>query len=208
LSSRKKGIPEEMKKQRRTGAGRPVDLQLRQRVLTETMNLLMRNENLRSVTVDEIAELAQASKATIYKHWESKTVLFVEAFFDSVNERLHFSTELPKPEALRQQMLSLSRLLSSDQGAVLRKLLAESHFDPAAREALLNGFFLPRRDAARKFVASGIEDSSLRQGLEADIVVDAFYGALFYALMVGFRPLDEEWVNKVADTVLQGILPR
>lgn len=191
----------------KAGVGRPTDLRLRQRILDTTMALLKRRDSLRSITVDEIAELAETSKATIYKHWSSKSALFVEAFFDAVKDELHFDESSSRLDALKQQARRLAILLSSTEGNVLRTLIAESHSDPAVREALLEGYFLPRRTITTQFVTEMCADGALKRNLSPDIVVDVLYGPLFYALMVGYRRLDLDWVDAYLTIVLDGAKP-
>ncbi|HTV36261.1 MAG TPA: TetR/AcrR family transcriptional regulator [Xanthobacteraceae bacterium] len=170
-----------------------------------TTELLLQRKNPRSITIDEIAGRASASKGTIYKQWGSKSALFVESFFDSVRNELIFDETLPALEALRKQYHSLVSMLAGAHGEVLRALIGESQFDTEIHSALLKGYFLPRRSAAIGCVADAIDAKELRNDLSPDIAVDALYGALFYALMVRYRTLDDRWANDVIDAVLQGL---
>lgn len=190
---------------RKTAAGRPIDTMLRKRVLKMTTELLQQRKNPRSITIDEIAFRAGASKGTIYKQWGSKSALFVESFFDSVRDELIFDETLPALEALRKQCHSLASMLAGVHGDVLRGLIAESQFDKEIHSALLEGYFLPRRSAAIGVVANAIDAKELRSDLSPDIAVDALYGALFYALVVRYRTLDDRWATAVIDAVLRGL---
>lgn len=189
------------------GAGRPVDLELRERVLRISFQLLREKKNLRTITIDEIAASAEASKATIYKQWSSKSALFVDCFFHAVNTELAFDKKSPPLDALRKQFLALGRILAGEDGDVLRALIAESCFDDEVRKALQEQYFLPRRKAAIAFMRRAIEQNAV-SSMRPEIAVDSLYGAYFYALMTGFRVIDEEWCGRIFDAVVHGLAPR
>lgn len=195
-------------RKRTEGAGRPVDLELRERVLRISFQLLREKKNLRTITIDEIASSAEASKATIYKQWSSKSALFVDCFFHAVNTELAFDKKMPPLEALRKQFLALGRILGSEDGEVLRAFIAESCFDDEVRKALQEQYFLPRRKAAIAFMRGAIEQNAISSSTRPEIAVDALYGAYFYALMTGFRTIDEEWCCRIFDAVVNGLARR
>lgn len=178
---------------------------LKERILETTMSMMKGETSLRSITVDEVARHAQTSKATIYKHWSSKSTLFVESFFHSFDEELVFDQTVSRREAIRKQIKRLAILLESPEGDALRTLIAESHFDSEMRNSLLDGFFHPRRASAARFIAQAIEEGTFRADVIPMVAVDALYGGIFYALMIGHRRLEAEWIDQLVDTVVRGL---
>ena len=92
---------------------RPPSTEAHEAVLTTALKL-MTDHGIEGTSVDEIAQVSGVSKATIYKHWESKDVLCIEAIsrlkcdlpvFDSGNPRadvtglLQHLAHTKKPEA-------------------------------------------------------------------------------------------------------------
>lgn len=90
---------------------------------------------------------------------------------------------------------------------MLRTLIAESHLDKKVRKALLSGFFLPRRAASTRFISEAIADGTFRSDLSPELGVDVLYGGLLYALMVGYRTMDEAWIDELVETVIRGLRP-
>ena len=60
---------------------------------------------------------------------------------------------------------------------------------------------------AREVVRRGIESGELREGLDADVVLDALYGPIYHRLLVPYddAPLSDEFIDRVVDHVFGGL---
>lgn len=67
--------------------GRPRDENTRQRVLQAALKLLA-EVGYSQVTIEAIAALAKASKATLYRWWPNKVSILIEAFREVASEKL------------------------------------------------------------------------------------------------------------------------
>jgi hypothetical protein len=53
----------------------------------------------------------------------------------------------------------------------------------------------------------GVARGELRAGLDIEVAMDALYGPIYYRLLVGHQPLDEQFADQLAAHVLRGLCP-
>jgi len=140
----------------------------------------MADRGIEGTSVDEIAQVSGVSKATIYKHWESKDVLCIEAIsrlkcdlpaFDSLNPRAdvagllrHFA-QTKKPEALCRIWPRVIGYAASNPA-----------FAKAFRARILDG----QRAQLAGLLQSAIDKGELRTGLDIDMALDMLLGPILY----------------------------
>src|SRR5262249_33803684 len=69
--------------------GRPRSQKTQAAVQASALSLL-RNTSLRTLTIEEIARDAGVSKATIYRWWDSKIALVIDAFLKTIEQKTPF----------------------------------------------------------------------------------------------------------------------
>jgi AcrR family transcriptional regulator len=120
-------------------------------------------------TVEEVAEKAGVSRATLYQHFPSRLDL-VDTICDTFAENpalvsVRESVELPGlDEALEETIADTIRFWSSEY-AILRQLYGASAVDPAAHD-LVERQLSDRRGEMQKLVRRLDEGGVLRSGLE------------------------------------------
>ncbi|MEO8878726.1 MAG: TetR/AcrR family transcriptional regulator [Polyangiaceae bacterium] len=155
---------------------------------------LLHERSYAEVTADEIAERAGTSKQTMYRWWQSKADVVLEALRE--HARTIDAPELGSLEKDLDVFLASSfRLLNGPQGtaSVLKGLMAEAQLDPN---------FAPR---FAKFIASRRETLASIfhrhvRGKKAlvEAAVDMAYGTLWYRLLIGHAKLDRELASELA----------
>jgi AcrR family transcriptional regulator len=83
----------------------------------------------------------------------------------------------------------------------LRDLASGAQHDEHVAEALA-GFTARRRAALRAVLARGVDQGRLSPGADLDLLVDVGYGFLWYRLLVGHRPLDEQAAQDLARALI------
>ncbi|HZC75895.1 MAG TPA: TetR/AcrR family transcriptional regulator, partial [Gaiellaceae bacterium] len=161
---------------------------------------------LEVVSVDEIAERAGVSKATIYRWWPTKETLALDALF----HEWETAPSLPDSGSLRGDLLALlrpwvRRLRARPYGRVIAALLAEAHADPAFGDQYRTRFVQARREPARVAVRRAIEQGELPARTNIDLALDLVYGPVYHRLLHGHAPLTERFVTDVVDTALAGL---
>ena len=189
--------------------GRPRSERARKAILDAAGELLLQR-GLAAVSMDEVAERAGVSKATIYRWWPSKELLAVDALYD---EWAAAQARVADTGSLRSDLLSLLRpwvrlLGQRPYGRVVAALITQAQRDPAFAEEYRARFVQPRRDQARAFFARAIERAEIPADTNLELAVDLLYGPLYHRLLHGHAPLNDRFVREVVDTVLGGLLPR
>jgi len=187
--------------------GRPRSEHARLAVLAAAAELLL-DFGLDAVSMDQIAEHACVSKATIYRWWPSKPMLALDA--------LLAEWEAARPQGrdtgtLRGDLISLirpwvRRLESRPYAGVIASLITEAHSNPAFAREWRERFVAVRRDPALRLLQRAIERGEIPRNTDVDLVLDLIYGPLYHRLFHGHAPLNERIAVKVVDAALAGIL--
>ncbi|MEU6347569.1 TetR/AcrR family transcriptional regulator [Streptomyces sp. NPDC046977] len=179
---------------------------LHAQVLAATQELL-REGGLPAATVDAIAQRSRVSKATIYKHWPSRTAVAAKAF------GLMMAEALPLPDTgstrgdLAEQVRRVSAFYASDLGAVFAQLVAACVDDPAGAAYFRKYFLAGRRAAITELWQRGIDRGEADPAIPVDDVIDILFGPLIFRRLAGHYTLTDEHAATLADNALAGLLP-
>jgi AcrR family transcriptional regulator len=187
--------------------GRPRSETARAAILAAAGELLLA-EGADKVSMDELAERAGVSKATIYRWWPSKETLTLDVL---LNE-----WEGARPPAVREtgslrgDLLALikpwvRRLRRRAYGGVVSGLLAETHTDPAFADIYHARFVAVRRNPARALITRAIEHGELPAETNIDLALDLIFGPIYHRLLQGHAPLTERFAQDIVDTALTGL---
>jgi AcrR family transcriptional regulator len=186
--------------------GRPRDASADERILAAAAQLIL-TRGFDNMTVDEVAAIAKAGKATVYRRWAGKEDLAFAAL-----EQL-YSTQLPIPDTgnVRDDLIEATRTALEFSGsetgrAYMRMTCAESLRDGRIG-ALYTSAFESQEAAAREMFQRGIDRGELRPDFRMDLAVDWFAGLMIlYAIIERPVPSPEE-AEEMVEFVLQGIAP-
>jgi AcrR family transcriptional regulator len=118
--------------------------------------------------VEEVAERAGVSRATLYQHFRSRVEL-VDAICETFGEnpalrQLRDTVELPDAEAALAETIALTVRFWASEDAVLRQLYGAAAVDPAA-QALVDRQRADRRSEYERLVRTLDRAKRLRVGL-------------------------------------------
>jgi AcrR family transcriptional regulator len=185
--------------------GRPRSQEARTAILDAARDLLLAPDG-ETVTIDAVAERAGVSNATIYRWWRTKETLTLDALYHE------WAAVHPVRDTgtLRGDLLSLlrpwvRRVGKRAYGAVIARLVAEIHTDPAFAHEYQARFVRPRRDSGRVILARAIERGEIPPSTDIEVALDLLYGPLYHRLLHGHAPLTDRFVRQVVDTTLDGI---
>jgi AcrR family transcriptional regulator len=184
---------------------RPRSARAHDAVLSATRELL-REGGLPAATVDAIADRSGVSKATIYKHWPSRTAIAAEAF----GERMAEATPTPDTGSARgdiiAQVKQVSRFYASADGKVFAQLLAAGVTDPHGAEYFRDFFLTGRRESTRVLWQRAVDRGEARPGIDVDTAADLLFGGLIYRLLNGNTPLTAKRAEAIAEAAIGGLL--
>ncbi len=184
--------------------GRPRSERARRAIL-QAANELLEGEGFAAVTMEAIAERAGVSKATIYRWWPNRAAVVMDGFLSTVSSEVPFPHTGHAREDIRLHMRRLTDAFGGRIGRTVAALLAEGQADPELADALRSRWLLVRRAEAREILELGIERGELREGLDPEVAVDVLYGPIYYRLLVGHAPLDEDFADALADHIFAGL---
>ncbi|MDA3647682.1 TetR/AcrR family transcriptional regulator [Saccharopolyspora indica] len=155
-----------------------------------------------------VAQRARTGKASIYRRWDSKATLIVEA----VHHALPSGVDLPDTGDVREDLLFLLRrmakALAGPIGAAMRELLVAMHRAPGLGELLDAQVFAPRSQHLREVLARGVERGSVRpEALDGEIGDIGHELLVFRFLTDGPSVPDQVVVSIVDDVVLPVLRP-
>jgi AcrR family transcriptional regulator len=184
--------------------GRPRCDATRRTILTAAYELLTEG-GIKAFTIEAVAARAGSAKTTIYRWWPSKGALAVEAFREANSSAFAYPRTASAVADLRAQLHQLTEIFRGPAGQVIAGLVAEMQGDEETRRAYLEDCIGPRRAEARRLIERGIVNSELRPDLDADVALDALYGALHWRLLTRREELNESWVDRLLEVVLRGM---
>lgn len=198
-------VPPTTKEPRRS-PGRPRSDEARRAILKSTLKLLDKY-GFHDLSIEAVASLANVSKATVYRWWPTKAELVFEAFLSVVEPQLLFRHDLPIREALRTQMIRLSRLFAGNVGSVLATVIGAGQSEPEMLAAFRRRWIEPRREEARSLLREAMERGEINSCFPPDTVLDVLYGSIYFRLLIGRDRLSDEYVDEVLKMVFPGLQP-
>jgi AcrR family transcriptional regulator len=189
--------------------GRPRSEKAQTAILKAAIDLLL-EQGLHAMSMDDVAERAGVSKATIYRWWPSKELLAIDALFSE------WAPSMPTAErdtgTLRGDLLAsfrpwLRRLNQKPFGRVIAGLVAEAQTDPEFAKLYREHFVQPRRDATRPLLRRAIKRGEIPPDTNLEVTLDLLYGPIYHRLLHGHAPLNDRFVQQVIDAVIKANSP-
>lgn len=185
--------------------GRPRSQERRTAILAAAGELMLEG-GLAAATMEAIAARAGVSKATIYKWWPSRGAVALEGFMVAVADSWSLSEDTSTRDALFLLVHNAVELFTTGPaGPLLRALTADSLSQPDIARALRERWFGPRRALAVDVIRRGIGRKELRPDLDMALTVDALFAPLYYRLLFGHEPLDDQFAGRLVGQILTGI---
>ncbi len=171
-------------------------------ILEATLTLLV-EVGYDRLTMDAVARQARASKATLYRRWDSKQSLVVDAVVRAKQAPL---VEDHDTGTLRSDLLTTfcgphgiaEGAATHALGAVITALMTDPEFAPIFREK----FIEPKIAVTRAIYARALERGEIDDNLDLEIIGPALAGILLHrAFVMGLDP-DDDIVTRVVDHLI------
>jgi len=179
--------------------GRPRSVGVDEALLDATL-VLAGEVGISGMSMDELAQRAGVSKATIYRRWPSKEALVLDAFahaikpFDSVDTgSLRGDLDVYLGE-LRHRLQSG---LTSD---VLPDLISASVRDVGLRRSL-DEWVHHRRQPLLTILGRAVQRGELASDTDIDVLIDAIVGAFMYRRLLSHAAVDDDFVGRLLRVV-------
>ena len=184
--------------------GRPRDESVDRRIIKATLESL-NEEGMAGLSIEGIASKAGASKATIYRRWDSKEELVVDAVADLVE-----AIEIPDTGDLRADLLItveglLTFVSDSRAGEVFPWLVGEVAAGTPVGIRYATDVVLPRRQMVADVLKHAVQRGDLRADLDIEVSVDMLIGPIIMRKITGLlRLAPESWFESLVDSLIAG----
>jgi AcrR family transcriptional regulator len=187
--------------------GRPRSEKARKAILAAAIELQL-GQGLHAMSMDDVAERAGVSKATIYRWWASKELLALDALateWAGAMPTLERDTGTLRGDLVARFRPWLRQLNKKPFGRVIAGLIAEAQADPEFAKLYRESFVQPRRDATRPLLLRAIDRGEIAADTNLEVTLDLLYGPIYHRLLHGHAPLTDRFAQQVIDTVIAGI---
>lgn len=160
---------------------------------------------LQGLTVDAVVADARVSKGTVYRWWDSKHALAMDAILRIFNEELDIPDTGSVIEDFRFFMKQFTEVLQrGGLGYTYVSLLMEAQQDRRI-EDLHQRCFYKRRKVLYKIIQRGIERGELKSQLDRDLIVDQLFGSIVFRLLTSMGAIDDAMIDGLLITVSDGL---
>jgi AcrR family transcriptional regulator len=153
------------------------------------------------LTMDAVAARSRSSKATLYRRWNGKGSLVVDAMVSTKQ-----AADVPDTGTLRGDLITsfcgvdglTTRDNSSGFASVITALCQDEEFATAFRRDVIG----PKLARSRLIFERARDRGELRPGVDLDLVAPALAGIVLHRMHVLGTPPDEETVLAVIDQII------
>lgn len=183
--------------------GRPRSDKARAAILNAAHELLQ-DHPLLSITMDQIAQQAGVSKATLYRWWPHKLDVLIDAFVEHSPPRAQPTPGQGPLATLKKGLADLLDLFLGKEAQVIADIVGHGRAYPKAVRLFREGFLEPRRTIARQLMREAQAQGEIHTDLDVEIALDMIFGPLYYRLLVQHLPLDKSMNKKIEYIIENG----
>lgn len=185
----------------RSPAGRPLDAS-RDDALRQAALELVAEIGYDRLTIDAVAAKVKASKATVYRRWNSKAELVADAFASNGYKGI----EEPDTGDLREDLVTLGERIWVDSGpaprsALMAGMLPTILANPELREALA-AMSKPPATMAASIIQRAAGRGDIPPPDDLDTLISVIPGMCMFRLLKTGAPPDRAFFETVVDTVI------
>ena len=165
---------------------------------------LFAERGFEGVSVEDVAERAGVSRATIYRRYPSKVDLVVEAGGCLASDDIAF----PDTGNLGDDLHGLARSLvkafkDSPTGRVMPVMIFERRRYPEL-DAGYRRFLSDRKARTRKVLQRAVDRGELPGDTDVGVMSSMLVGPIFHRLIITQEPLNDAFIDTLVDALLQG----
>lgn len=172
--------------------GRPRSAATRAAIMMAVLTMLKR-EHYSDISIEKIAAKAKVSKHSIYRWWNSKGDVILDAFVDYALQ------QAAKVEPSGDTFAALESLAAGAYRAWhdplyakgLRGLVIEMSFDPGLRQRFSDAYLLPRKELVGSILKHGVDRGQVRGDLDIEAAVDLFFGFIWFHISFDTAGVDD-----------------
>lgn len=181
----------------------------RQAILDATLQLLARDGDVGSLTVEAVAARSGVAKTTIYRRWRDKWELALDAVMIDMLPRLDEPVDVgdTRKELLTFINSVVKMLATPPYGQAMQALVSQIATDPDLARVYREQVVEPRHAELTPVIKRGIARGDLRPGTDLRLVHELLVGPILYRLLLSGPPLDRKLTTSLVDAILDSFTP-
>ena len=179
----------------------------RERELLAVTLRLLQEHGYDRLSLDEIAAVGRASKATMYRRWPTKAELVLAAFIEGLSE----SAVPPDTGSLRGDLIAIGDTVcqeSKEHASTLRAVLGEVSRNPALNDAMQQQLFDQRKAMMNQVLRRAVERGEIDACEIKNEFWDLLPGYVIYRTVIQNRLPSRRTVRTLVDCVIMPSLTR
>ncbi|HEX3669866.1 MAG TPA: TetR/AcrR family transcriptional regulator [Acidimicrobiia bacterium] len=165
---------------------------------------LFAERGFEGVSVEDVAERAGVSRATIYRRYPSKVDLIVEAGGCLASDDVAFPDTGNLGDDLRGLARSLVKAFKDNPaGRVMPVMIFERRRYPEL-DAGYRKFLSDRKTRTRRVLQRAVERGELPNDTDVAVMSSMLVGPIFHRLIITQEPLNDAFVDALVDALLRG----
>ena len=182
---------ESTNKGRRPG-GRTADTG--RRVFDAALALLVEG-GMTACTFQTVAQRSGVSRTTLYRRWPDRAALVLDALAD----RVEHDIVAPDTGSLAGDLRSLLRQVAAFLATPLGRAALVAAAESDSPEEMRSDFWTLRMATMAPLFARARRRGELSQTDDAEAILASTVGAVYFRLLVGGRPADDDWIVRIVD---------
>jgi AcrR family transcriptional regulator len=187
--------------------GRPRSERAERAILDAALELFGES-GVSGVCIENVAARAGVGKATIYRRWEGKEDLLLDAL-------ALLKSPLPEPggQSVRADLIAMLAVMCQDAADPVRMrryalLLGEGEKYPKILQRYKDTVVEPRREMIRSVLRRGIAAGELRPDTDVEVAMFLLMGAVVSRGKHDAEVITPHFAERVVDEMLLGLAPR
>ncbi len=171
-----------------------------QEILTATIDVLA-EVGYDRLTMDAVATAARASKATLYRRWNGKVSLVIEALLAQKGPEAAADTGTLRGDLL-ETFCGMGGMTDERQMSVLGAVITAISRDADFAEAWRTEFIGPKVAIGRAIYERAQARGEVREDIDLDLLAPALPGIILHRLFLMGQPPTEDVITRVIDQVI------
>lgn len=182
--------------------GRPSDNELQLRIFDATLALL-KEQGYRHISIDGIATLANSSRQTIYRNYQTLDKLIAQATLHYYrDDKVEAGVDEDCYQAILKHLNGTVKILTQTPlGEVFRAVIPDAASNPEFAE-IANNVGHKRRVALRALLRQAKVQTIISEATNIEILIDGLMGAIYFRFLLTRRSLDKRYIKQLFDGLI------
>lgn len=153
--------------------------------ILEAAFLILVERGYGAMSIEAVAARAGVGKATVYRWWQARADLAVDAFFAATKAELAIPETGSAEQDFRAQITELADLLRGPRGTALAAMLGGGLSDPYLASSLNSRWLEPRRHWGFERLSRAVANGECLPHTNVQSALGILYGPLYTPLLFG-----------------------